>query len=144
MTPEGQQRLIRDEGLRIYLYDDKTGAPVGRLPSGGNATIGIGRNLARGISTQEAQYLFNNDITEIETNIDIHYPWLKTKSPIVYDICVMISFNTGKLEQFVNMLTALKNDYLQTASIALMDSDAARMLPARYGRMKDAMIVNHW
>ena len=41
MTPTGRARLIADEGLRLKVYDDKTGEPIDGLPSGGVPTIGI-------------------------------------------------------------------------------------------------------
>ena len=44
--------LIRDEGLRLKVY----------LDSEGIETIGVGRNLQKGITRDEAMFLLNNDI----------------------------------------------------------------------------------
>lgn len=57
------QELRADEGVRLRPYDDATGSTIHVLPTGGNLTIGIGRNLsARGLSDKEVDFLLQNDL----------------------------------------------------------------------------------
>lgn len=57
--------LKRDEDERRFAYDDKTGSDVRKLPSGGNLSIGIGRNLAaKGLRPDEILLVFRNDLEE--------------------------------------------------------------------------------
>lgn len=144
MTPSGITRLQLDEGYVLYLYDDSTGLPVGQLPSGGWPTIGYGRNLATDpLVPVEAAFLFNSSLATIEAYMKVTYPWL-TFGNIPADVLTMVEYNTGKLAEFVKMLAAARRNDLPAMAAELMNSAAARGLPARYGRMRTALLVGSW
>lgn len=145
MTPQGLARLISDEGSRPYLYDDKTGERVTKLPSGGNPTIGVGLNLgAQELTNDEITYLFNNRLNIFWNNILHLLPWVAGISPIAQDVILMVEFNTGDVFAFRNMLAAMKSNQMTLAATELMKSKAAAQLPTRYTRMQDALIDGHW
>lgn len=61
-----EQQLKLDEGLRLKPYRCTTG----------KLTIGYGRNLEdRGISPEEAEFLFQNDLKSVESDLDRAFPW---------------------------------------------------------------------
>lgn len=145
MTPQGKARLVLDEGTQLKVYDDETGFPVVKLPSGGNPTIGIGRNLSgRGITYTEALYLFSNDIATIEAKLNATYNWLASIPPVWFDVLVMIEFNTGNIASWPNLLAAMRNGDTNKAHTELMNSSAARQLPSRYARMGNALLYRVW
>jgi lysozyme len=146
VTPLGLARLQLDEGERLALYDDKTGLSVGTLPSGGWPTIGYGRNLVTDpLTSTEALYLFSSSVTAIEAALNRDYPWLAGRfNTIPVDVLTMVQYNTGKLAQFVRMLAACQASNWPTMALELMDSAAARELPARYMRMRTALLDGAW
>lgn len=145
MTPEGLNRLISDEGTKLYLYDDKTGERVTKLPSGGNPSIGIGLNLgAQELTEEEVKYLFNNRLTIFWDDIVKLLPWVVNIPSIDQDVILMIEYNTGDVFTFRKMLKAFQNNDPITASNELMNSTAARQLPERYTRMRDAILNCKW
>lgn len=145
MTPEGKTRLILDEGYMLVVYDDATDLPVRHLTSGGNATIGIGRNLTgRGISLVEAMFLFNNDILSTELKLTKAIPFFTTLDPVWQDVLTMIDFNTGNVLEWSQLLNDMKNNQPLMARTGLLNSRAAFQLPTRYGRMADAIVNKAW
>lgn len=146
MTPLGLARLQLDEGERLFLYDDATGAPVGRLPSGGWPTIGYGRNLATDpLTTTESLYLFQSSVVAIEAALNRAYPWLTGRwNTVPTDVLTMVEYNTGKLSEFVKMLAAAEASNWNGMAIELCASAAARQLPDRYMRMRAAILADSW
>lgn len=145
MTPAGKARLISDEGCILFVYDDATDLPIRRLPTGGNPTIGIGRNLAsRGITSAEAMFLLNNDIAVEEAKLTAGISWFATINPVWQDALVMISFNTGNVLSWLRLLQAMENGDANAASNQILDSGAARELPARYARIAKAVADKAW
>lgn len=146
MTPLGFARLQLDEGEKLTVYDDKTGKPLGQLPSGGWPTIGYGRNLAtNGLTADESAYLLSNSVVQIETTLSINYSWLYGRfNTVPTDVITMVQYNTGKIAAFVKMMAAAQASNWTTMAAELMDSLAARQLPARYQRMHDALISESW
>ena len=79
MTPPAtlREQLIRDEGLRLTVYDD----------AGGSPTIGVGRNLRdKGISHAEAELMLDNDILEYTAAVIARIPWCHTLDPIRFGV----------------------------------------------------------
>ena len=146
MTPNGLTRLKMDEAsgvARLKVYSDATGQPLSRLPDGGWATIGWGRNLTgKGLSKAEADLLLANDIAEIEGR------WSRVlagiASPVCRDVVVMVDYNTGNVGGFPHMLAAMTRGDVESAALELLDSRAARELPERYNRMADAIRHGVW
>jgi GH24 family phage-related lysozyme (muramidase) len=143
MTPAGLAQLKADEGTRAHLYDDKTGQPVTRLPSGGNPTIGIGRNLgSRDLAPDEIDLLFTNDVAREERALLAVMPWLPNINPVWFDVLVNQTFNVGS--PFHHMCAAMQAGDAAEARAQLLDSAAARELPDRYGRLADAITAGVW
>lgn len=120
--------LRRDEGLRLKPYRDT----VGKL------TIGYGRNLDdRGISKPEAEYLLMSDIGATIQAVQAALPWFSRVDGIRQRVLVNIAFNAGVagLLGFKRMLVALEHERFEEAADELLNSQAARDLPQRYGRL---------
>lgn len=148
MTPAGKARLILDEGIAYkdgnsYLvYNDLNGLPIKPSEIGGYATIGIGRNLySKGITLAEAEYLLDNDLAEIETNVQ-SIAGYSTFPDVWKDVVVMIEFNTGNVRSFPRMLKAMAFRDEKTAAANCTVTNKA--LTARYARMAKAIINNTW
>ena len=90
------EQLVMHEGLRLQAYDDATGKPI-RAGSKlqGHPTIGIGRNLARGISQMEAMILLKQDIFECRRDLTKTYPWFATLSDVRQRVLLDMAFNLG-------------------------------------------------
>ena len=142
MTPGGIARLKLDEGFRGFPYDDATGQPVS---AGGNVTVLYGCNLSSSPFTEAEGDLILQ--YRLQQNRDVLVGplfWLPTVPPVWQDVVEMVQFNTGKVLQFVHMLAAMQAGDGPTAADELLDSRAARELPARYGRMAGAIRNRSW
>lgn len=101
MNPDVQAalraELYADEGLRLKVYDDATGKPIG--PGShviGNPTIAVGRNIyARGLSKAESEMLLSNDEGACEAELVPLLPWLPTLSANRQAAVYSLYFNTG-------------------------------------------------
>src|SRR5207249_6228852 len=103
-TDEREQlrlQLLAHEGLRLKPYTD----------TGGKLTIGCGRNLTDGgISTGEAMYLLDNDISGLLTYLTHVYPWFAGLTPERQFSVVDVAFNVGRtgLAHFPKMIAAVE------------------------------------
>ena len=114
------EELTRDEGMRLTVYDDATGAPL-KINSvvQGHPTIGIGRALdVRGITPDEAKYLLANDIAAFTLGLQQAYVWFNGLDDVRQRALVNMAFNIG--------LAGL-------AEFRLMQTDYAKTL-AKHGR----------
>ncbi len=123
--------IKRHEGLRLKVYTDTVGKP----------TIGWGRNLEdKGITREEASVLLNNDIAETAAWLNT-LPWFDALNIARQAVIMDMAFNLGRhgLLGFPKMIAALaEQNYLHAAS-EILDSDAGRMLPTRYGELAEIM-----
>lgn len=123
------ENLIKlQEGLRLKIYQDTEG----------NLTIGWGRNLsAKGICADEANLMFANDIAEAENELRLNVPWYTTLSPARQAVIINMAFNEGigGLMGFKDFLRAAEANLPKLASQAILDSLAAKKLPARYEKL---------
>jgi len=143
MTPAGCNQLMQDEGLRLFVYDDKSGATITHGPAGGSPTIGYGRNLiGRGISEAEAVFLLNNDIGAVTAQLVLAYEGFLQLPFVWQDVAINETFNTGK--PFPEMMQAMLAGDAQGAHDQLLNSVAAREAPARYQRLAAAVLANSW
>lgn len=106
--------LVLDEGLRLRVYNDTKGIP----------TIGIGRNLLKGITREEAYHLANNDIEEVIADLDRAIPWWVQLDEVRQRALTNLCFNMGvaRLLGFHKMLQALQVADFVTAAAELLDS----------------------
>lgn len=150
ITPAGRAQLVADEGTRRHVYDDATGLPIG--PGSilkGNPTIGVGRNLGPsgpGIAADEAAVLFDNDLDQIAASLDARLPEWRGWPGVAQDVAIMVSFNCGVdgFLTFRRMIGAIQEGDLDAAAKELLDSEAAKELPARYSRMAAALATGSW
>lgn len=129
-----REQLIRDEDLKLKVYNDSLGVP----------TIGVGRNLRdKGISPYEADLLLNNDIVEHTIEVLKAIPWSGALDAIRFEVLVNMSFNMGTmgLLKFVKMLTALRSADYTTAAKEMLDSTWAKQVGARAMRLSQQMIL---
>jgi lysozyme len=103
-----RRQLIDDEDLRLKPY----------VCPAGKTTIGVGRNLDdRGISSEEADLMFRNDLREA-INQATRYKWFGTLSDARQEVVVNMLFNLGpaRFGGFRNMIKALEQaDYALAA-----------------------------
>ena len=111
------KKLIRDhEGVRLQYYKDSLGI----------LTIGIGRNLEKGISVEECLFLFENDLVEAEITLgNIFGIGIFKESEKRVAALLDMAFNMGepKLRKFVKMIQAVKDRDWERVAIEAKDSD---------------------
>jgi len=123
-------RLQASEGFRTTLYTDTTG----------HETIGYGWNVQAGITRYQAGALLNAQVSEIILLIQ-QYWWFAKLDEVRAGVIVEVAFNQGisSLLHYVKMLAAVGAQDWATASAELLDSDAARLLPDRYGKLSHVL-----
>jgi lysozyme len=139
-------RLVKPaEGLRLQVYDDKTGSPV--VPGytmQGHPTIGIGRALdVKGISMDENDMLYENDKCTALTGIIQDIPWAITVDDVRYHLLGAMAFQMGinGLKEFTRMLAAVQGQHWQIAHDEMLDSAWARETPARARQYANIMLT---
>lgn len=119
--------LKRDEGMRPFAY---------KCPAG-KTTVGVGRNLDdKGLSSEEVDYLLENDIRECLSHaLDIFPGWTDLPEQAQHVIVNMI-FQLGHagFRQFGRLIGAIKVHRWHRAAEEVMDSKAAKQTPARFER----------
>lgn len=132
MTPEARQKLkgllLAHESFRQFPYTDTTN----------HLTIGIGRNLSdRGISSSEALYLLDDDVTYFIGKLNHFLPFFvsidENRQIALVDMC----FNLGiqGFLNFKNMILALEAGDYERASQEMLDSKWAEQVGDRAIRL---------
>jgi lysozyme len=108
-----QQWIKRYEALKLQIYTD----------TAGNPTIGWGRNLRKGISTDEAELMFQNDFKETVAELE-PYEWYTELPYGVKTAIINMNFNLGinKLLGFKRMILALTAKNYTLAAREALDS----------------------
>jgi len=107
------KKLIRDhEGVRLKPYQDSLGI----------WTIGIGRNLEKGISVEECLFLFENDLVEAEITLGNIFGLEIFKESEKHVAALLdMAFNLGepRLRKFTRLIDAVKErDWTRAAAEA--------------------------
>jgi len=111
--------------------------------SASKITIGVGRNIdpegGIGLSEDEIDYLLQNDINRITTELDFEYGWFSDLNEARQDAMIDISFNLGqtRLRKFQKALTAMAQSNWNTAADEFMDSKWAKQVGTRAIRVTD-------
>lgn len=116
--------LINDEGYKLKLYE----CTAGKL------TIGVGRNIEdRGISTDEAELMLQNDIRIVEAELDKALPWWRKLDEVRQRALANMAFNLGlpTLLKFKDMLKHLQDGCWNDAANSALDSQWARQVGRR-------------
>jgi len=138
------QLIKGDEGYREFVYDDATGKEIvaGTLVIG-NPTIGYGRLLTkgRGINNDEAEAFLDRDLQETLTSLINLFPWFTGLDSVRADVVVSMAYNMGvpTFRKFKNTIAAIESEQWDLAAREILDSKAARQLPARYMKFANMM-----
>jgi len=113
MASDFAKKLIRDhEGVRLQYYKDSKGI----------LTIGIGRNLEKGISPEECVMMFENDLVEAEITLGKIFGLDIFKESEKHVAALLdMAFNLGenRLRKFWNLINAVnKRDWKWAAEEA--------------------------
>jgi lysozyme len=131
--------IEREEGgRRLRLY----------LDSKGLWTIGIGRCLERiGISDDECDLLFANDLRRAEAAVHRLGPWVAQLDPARRGALVAMAFQLGEagLRTFRRMLRACaEGDFARAAGLSLESKWAENDSPARARRTAAVLATGDW
>ena len=106
--------LKRHEGVESHAYHC----------SENKVTIGVGRNVDKsgglGLSDDEVDYLLQNDIDRVSSELDSEYDWFAGLDDVRQDVMVDISFNLGqtRLRAFKKALSAMaEGDWSEAAGL---------------------------
>ena len=106
------------EGVETYAY----------RCSENKITIGVGRNVDKagglGLSDDEVDYLLQNDIDRVISELESEYDWFSDLDDIRQDAMIDISFNLGqtRLRSFKKALLAMSEGVWDNAADQFMDS----------------------
>ena len=131
-----KEQLIRDEGIKLRLYQDSRGIP----------TIGVGRNLRdKGISLSEAEMLLDNDLRDAFRLAD-QIPWVTDLDEARRNVLFNLAFNLGVqgLLGFTKTLELLKQRRYAEAAAELLRSDLAKQAPNRAERLSLQLEHGQW
>ena len=112
------EMLKRHEGVESHAYKC----------SENKITIGVGRNVDKsgglGLSDDEVDYLLQNDIDRVSSELDSEYDWFAGLDDVRQDVMVDISFNLGqtRLRAFKKALSAMAEGDWSEAADQFMDS----------------------
>jgi lysozyme len=138
--------LIRDEGIRLCVYQDS----VGLWTIGVGHLLGTDRRMLQ-LNTQEAEALLDGDI-EIAYRLAVSYIpdmifWANDTSENNRNqtrarAIINMAFNLGpRLGGFKKFLAAANTHEWETAAKEMMDSKWAVQVGARAGRLRDMILT---
>lgn len=131
--------LKRHEGVRSKVY----------MCSANFETIAVGRNISEsglGLSTDEIDYLLNNDINRVREELTDEYFWFPALNDARQAAMIDISFNLGatKLRLFVLALEAMANEKFDLAADEFMNSKWATQVGNRAFEVTDMIRSGQW
>lgn len=132
-----REQLIRDEGRRARPYHDTLG----------HLTIGVGRNLdAKGLSSDEIDFLFDHDINDAETALTHACPWSGALDAPRQAVLIGMAFNLGMtgLLEFHRMLRACAAGDYASAAGEMRASVWHGQVGARAERLACQMETGEW
>lgn len=126
-----QAQLPIDEGRRSKPYKDSVGI----------LTVGVGRNLEKGLADDEIALLLKNDITEADAAARAVFPAFDSLSEARKAVLVNMAFNLGqaRLAGFVNTLGAIADGRWEDAAKGMLASKWAFQVGQRAQRLAKAM-----
>lgn len=112
--------ILRDQ---IKLHEGARNRPY--TDTRGKITIGIGRNLTDcGISDEEREFLYTNDLKKAIHDVELYYPWVGKLSINRQMVVVEMCFNLGieKLRSFHNTMLAIAHMDFELAAEEMLES----------------------
>lgn len=141
-------QLKSDEGHvlcrgRHVVYDDATGLPIvkGSVVMG-NPTIAYGRELSMtGLGESEAMNLLDNNCIDFVQDCANRFAWFVSTPEQGQLVVASAAFNMGMphFEGFHDTIGALAARQYAKAGDFLLDSEAGRKYPKRYGHYRDIL-----
>ncbi len=125
-----KDRIISHEGLRLKPYRDQLGF----------ITIGIGRCLdKKGISKEEAFYLFFNDINDAVSEVSKRIGFYNNLDDSRQEVLIEMCFQMGivGLLMFRRFLLFLEAGHYTQAADEMLDSLWAKQTPVRAKELSD-------
>ncbi len=134
------KRLLTEEGVRRFAYDDSTGKQVTCKPKG-NLTIGVGLNLENGLDDEDVSYHLQKSLRKIVKEIS-GYAWYQKCDPVRKSVLIDVAFNQGTtgLLHYVHMLSAILKSDWETASSECAVADP-KLDMSRYKPLRELMLV---
>lgn len=132
-----KELLIAHEGIRLKPYK----CTAGKL------TIGIGRNLDDvGISADEANILFENDLTKCKKQLSSSLPFFNSLDEVRQAVLIDMCFNMGLagLLAFKNTLALIKDGNYTQAANEMLDSKWAAQVKGRATQLSEMMSTGDW
>lgn len=119
------EKIKSHEGLKLRPYR----CPAGKL------TIGYGRNLDdKGITQEEADYLFEHDILEAQQDLRLLFDPVSASMTLGrWEALLDMRFNMGPagFRKFEKMIEAIQVADWDTAVEECLDSEYAKQVPKR-------------
>lgn len=129
--------ITRHEGRKPHVYKDSLGLE----------TIGIGRLLSRGLSDDEIELMFENDLREAE-NIVTYFARdkLHELSTVRQAVLTDMAFNLGstRLNKFKKFRKAIQVGDMEEAALQMIDSKWYRQVKTRSKRLVKMWRTNKW
>ena len=127
------EMLKRHEGVKTHAYKC----------SASKITVGVGRNIdpkgGIGLTEDEIDYLLQNDIDRIISELDFQYEWFSDLNSARQDAMIDISFNLGqtRLRKFEKALAAMSLNNWDKAADEFMDSKWSEQVGNRAKELTD-------
>lgn len=138
--------LERDEDNKLHVYvDSRSDSPLAWTDSNGKRgipTIGVGRNLLKGIALDESHMLLLNDVESAEVDLLNRFPPFVGLSDTRQRVLANMCFNLG-IERFLGFkkfLAAVQRGDWREAAIEMLASAWAEQVKSRATRLRDEML----
>lgn len=151
-----REQIQRDEGFRAQAYPDFTGDANRKkiaalwqefLNAGGTVAVGYGRNLTMNpLSQEEASYLLDHDLAQIERNVIQALPWAAHLDAPRQAVLFNMAYNLGLagLLGFRKMLAAVERQDWNIAKLEILDSRLPEQIGERAARLAKQMYTGEW
>lgn len=133
--------IRRHEGTRT-----RRGRHVVYTDTRGIETIGIGRNLRRGLTDAEAELLFANDLEEHYEQLHLAIPWVGALDEVRHAVLVDMAYNLGVpgLLKFKRTLASVHDGRYADAAREMLESRWAGQVGTRATRLARMMRSGEW
>lgn len=140
MIKDSYSQLKRDEGEKLYAYQDHLGF----------WTIGVGilidQRKGGGLLPEESEFIFKNRLRLIDAALSKRIPWISRLDPARRGVLLNMAFQMGVdgLLAFKNTLATIESGDYQKAAGEMLNSKWAKQTPARAQRLSNQMRTGDW
>lgn len=134
------EQLSEDEGKRRFAYKDHLGY----------LTIGKGRLIdsrkGGGLSEDEIEYLFQNDLKSKTAELRVLFPWFDQLDEVRQGVLINMAFQMGAkgLAKFTMFIRHVAARRYTAAAVEMLDSLWASQTPERAERLARQMTTGVW